>query len=1589
MLHADGQLDALSVSAQGQERDEEEAGDASQIELIPVVSKELRHRDSTTLSTMAGLRTKAQRLARHRKRELRNPMREHSTEYVINMWKVYNHLHLGERHTAQLLSLFIYAAYVYFLTYLLAHVPPPATMLRHAEAVSDLLLGEEFDQQTTHIYKSWYDVMTEQELWEWAYGPLAAAVGGRNGSLDALLGTNWLIGPVRIRQARSRQVTDDCRSTLQNVFGPATADELYARGVKCTRDWEELGRENVTDPEFLDFSYPLSSLGECTYASAACATANAHCKSAEEVDCAKWNGDEDGCREAGNCTFAKQSFVLAFPQWWEQLRNGSCADDPSSDICQGRYCCSHVRCYKSYSEQEEHATNEDKIETACSMRRFAANLTWNPKSSYRSKVRMDSTESESLWAKAMDVGDGGYHIDLPGDSATLVPMLKGLQELGFIDQFTRSVDFQLVLMNSNRFSVAESTMLSSPMTRATEHHPVVMVNVDLNFMFSPSGFLSKYDRITAVQLNPTHRSNEWHLASEVLPIAVPICMLLLEIAQINDLGLVRWISDFWNFFSILYILSMWLCLDHVMRYFREESEFLDHYKNISSFEYFNDMMPLRDSYKDMNKFIGVFMFCSWLKVFKYTKIFRSSQVLWNTLSAARYQLIAYSLVMLLMINAFAMMTVMLWGYNSKFFHNVPTAFFALVRLAAGEADMEYAELKRGDSSMTPFVFMTFILVVAVIGMNMMVAIVTDFYEKARNEERAWNMDTRWIQATFSGKTQYEDFYRGKGLWNEPVAESILGPIGELWSTLRGHWVVKPIPIGCGPRKWNAIEEKVESKFETQKYPFVLHRSSLVYLRYRVESHEHDERCQQAHVQQEHPGAEQLAEADMKLTKPLHAHRLKKHHGYRQKLSRSSEKWNPLVSRDKSEISCHSPEDTRTKRERINAPRQPVALNVWMAPENFSQYKGTSYLELLKGPTYKGKPVDTMDRPELQEILKELLLEVNSNPNLNRESLHGLNTDQLRESLHGLNTDELQDRLRDLLAGLQRTTEACTAQGSASQTPQQQHIGSGDELSLLTSEEGGEDLPGEIVLEFQKLMPVRRATKADKAAITVSIEDARENYHEALEQGHALGQCYQHSTVADGDRLDGAKGCRLCAKINACRKRAQECEQRLQELHGYRAALEGVERIMVFRVKSVDAWQKFRPMDIRSDDVAGKLGEKLKDQCQKNSEGLDVITKEDVLQVLVEVVANVMRHEWIDGRDSTRAELEKLKFPELLERAQKLNLDAISLDHCKKRRLIDMLQERTVQQQDDDADEQVFLDSLEIKTTEELMVLANARLGMHEQEVIVDVLLEEEIMQSDHISKLRQEWLDIPCIGGQRRRELIREEVEQVMRRMAAEEKKANERKEQALNSSPKTSCRPHNIPHACGAAVEDVMTCLTDKKTGERCLIEHLLQNHNAPHPRLTSVMRRLLNKAQRVSSSFAHAPQLEVAESSKFQLRVPLILQTKIVKRATCDRFRLRSSWAVLCNALDWFIPLGFITRNCYFHASVESQVDEFLHSKCAHASAAMPDEVARSLTLQMEEFMSPAHSVTLSEFMCVSMFLCSSVCVRICCDASSICNQ
>jgi len=234
--------------------------------------------------------------------------------------------------------------------------------------------------------------------------------GVADGKMDALVGTNWLVGPVRIRQERSLSEGDQCRFKLENTFGTRTGEALLARGIECTANWEE--RPPVYDapppPDFLNLSQPLES--------------------------------ENGT-----------SFREAFPEWYAQQTRGS------DHAC----CTTTAGCYANVAEQQRAIARDrgrgewslwkagkQSREHACSVNSASGFLHHNPPHSYRSTIKDSPMVRENIWGMANEFGDGGFHIDLPGNSSTFKRQLTALQELNFVDQFTRAVTFQFLLCES-------------------------------------------------------------------------------------------------------------------------------------------------------------------------------------------------------------------------------------------------------------------------------------------------------------------------------------------------------------------------------------------------------------------------------------------------------------------------------------------------------------------------------------------------------------------------------------------------------------------------------------------------------------------------------------------------------------------------------------------------------------------------------------------------------------------------------------------------------------------------------------------------------------------------------------------------------------------------------------------------------------------------------------------------------------------------------------------------------------------------------------------------------------------------------------
>lgn len=133
---------------------------------------------------------------------------------TLDMWNIYKKNQNQDRqmHCCAALS---YVIYWLLLMLQLGKMPNSVGLMKHQEAIEDLVLDEEFPDVS--FKKNFHDVMTEQEMWQWADGPLTAAFYPDDTTEEPqpLLYSNVLVGSVQVRQAR---VGDgDCTALLVDI----------------------------------------------------------------------------------------------------------------------------------------------------------------------------------------------------------------------------------------------------------------------------------------------------------------------------------------------------------------------------------------------------------------------------------------------------------------------------------------------------------------------------------------------------------------------------------------------------------------------------------------------------------------------------------------------------------------------------------------------------------------------------------------------------------------------------------------------------------------------------------------------------------------------------------------------------------------------------------------------------------------------------------------------------------------------------------------------------------------------------------------------------------------------------------------------------------------------------------------------------------------------------------------------------------------------------------------------------------------------------------------------------------------------------
>ena len=159
-----------------------------------------------------------------------------------------------------LLSLLVYVAFMIVFMLALLHKRDPELALAFNMGVQDLLLAEEFGPEDARIYKTFFDVGSTQEFWQFMRGPLLGALDPDSSAVNpedsrlppreagALYSVNYILGPIRILQIRVPGTP--CSDLSESPFDAAVGPMCY-RPFSSTVTQKPYGESEEFQFEFL------------------------------------------------------------------------------------------------------------------------------------------------------------------------------------------------------------------------------------------------------------------------------------------------------------------------------------------------------------------------------------------------------------------------------------------------------------------------------------------------------------------------------------------------------------------------------------------------------------------------------------------------------------------------------------------------------------------------------------------------------------------------------------------------------------------------------------------------------------------------------------------------------------------------------------------------------------------------------------------------------------------------------------------------------------------------------------------------------------------------------------------------------------------------------------------------------------------------------------------------------------------------------------------------------------------------------------------------------------------------------------------
>ncbi|TMW57912.1 hypothetical protein Poli38472_013386 [Pythium oligandrum] len=359
--------------------------------------------------------------------------------------------------------------------------------------------------------------------------------------------------------------------------------------------------------------------------------------------------------------------------------------------------------------------------------------------------RLSSSVFEWMFASSSqeeDFGSGGYAVDLCNAN------VSDLQDDEWLSVATRAFSIEFILVNpvTRVFTVGWHVFTVNP-SGHMKHFPHaanlrVLGLEDLELEGSarpivPSEPLTGLERVSDAVSTVLDIVDRWILLWCALVLFF-FAYCIAEATEMTTMGATTYLnSDMWNIFELAHLVLLASMLIYAALYYRASGEFVVHLDDITNGKSMDKVnhsvvQELLRSFQQFSDLASLTAAISLLKVFKFLRMNSTLNLLWRVLGMATRDLMGFLVIFNLIFLGYSAMGSFAFGFALEEFSTISNSYATCFRMLAGELD--YPRLHQANPRLAPVFIVTFVVLVFQILVNMFVAILSEYYESAKDED---------------------------------------------------------------------------------------------------------------------------------------------------------------------------------------------------------------------------------------------------------------------------------------------------------------------------------------------------------------------------------------------------------------------------------------------------------------------------------------------------------------------------------------------------------------------------------------------------------------------------------------------------------------------------------------------------------------------------------------------------------------------------------------------------------------------------------------------------------------------------------------